>query len=228
MADPNSLATRRSYDRIAVSYRERFEHELDDKPFDREFLDAIAASVTGRGWVVDLGSGPGHIGAYLSRRGVPIVSLDLSSQMLRQSRTVVPGGSPVQADIAALPLHAGSVSAIVAFYSLIHISPTNLDGALAELRRVLKPGGLLAITTHVAAPPHGVVSSQARIEGSLHVEEMLNAPVDLDFFFYGAHRLRPTLEHAGFTIRRCAEREPYPADVETQTRRAYVLAEKST
>jgi SAM-dependent methyltransferase len=226
MTDPNSNATRRSYDRVAVSYRERFEGELDDKPFDRDFLDAMAAAVLGRGWVIDLGSGPGQVGAYLARRGVPIVSLDLSLQMLRQSRTLVPDGSPLQADICDLPLLAGSVAGIVAFYSLVHIPPANMDHRLAELRRVLKPGGLLGITTHVTAPPDRAVSSQPHIERSLHVDEMLNAPVDLDFFLYGTDGLGHRLKHAGLTILRADERHPYPTYVEAQTRRAYVLAQR--
>src|SRR6266568_2072968 len=69
VSDPRRAATHRSYDRIAAAYRNRFEYKLDDKPFDRSSLDAIAAVTSGRGWVVDLGCGPGQIGAYLARRG---------------------------------------------------------------------------------------------------------------------------------------------------------------
>ena len=53
--EPSTAATRRSYDRIAARYMERFEHELDGKPFDREFLDNVAAANRPNGWLVDLG-----------------------------------------------------------------------------------------------------------------------------------------------------------------------------
>lgn len=65
--------TRRSYDAIAASYREHYARELGAKPFDRAFLDELARGVPGRGGVLDLGCGPGHIGAYLSGLGVAVV-----------------------------------------------------------------------------------------------------------------------------------------------------------
>ena len=61
---------------------------------------------------------------------------------------------------------------------------------------------------------------------ALHVEEMLSEPVDLEFYFYGAEQLVPSLELAGSEVLQCTERDPYGPEVETQTRRAYVLARK--
>src|SRR5205823_439032 len=60
----------RTYDRVARAYAEQYFTELERKPFDRQMLDRFAAGVRGRGRVMDLGCGPGHIGRYLAERGL--------------------------------------------------------------------------------------------------------------------------------------------------------------
>lgn len=217
---------RRSYDRMAPAYRDHFARELEHKPFDRIFLDRVAAVIDRSEWVIDLGSGPGQIGAYLIGRDVRIVSVDLSLAMLREAAFLVPAGGRVQADMRFLPFGTCSVGGIVAFYSLIHIPPDELAGTLNELHRVLRIGGHVALTTHVTSPPDR--GAAVRQEGSLalHVEEMLSTPVDLDFYFYGVAELVPELEQTGFSVVDSTERDPYAPDIEAQSRRAYVLAEK--
>jgi SAM-dependent methyltransferase len=176
-------------------------------------------------WLLDLGSGPGQIGAYLAARGARLLSVDVSLDMLREANVLVPGASRVQADMRALPFAGASVGAIVAFYSLIHISPGELAGTLSELNRVLRIGGHLALTTHVTPPP-GRRAAPDGEESALHVEEMLATPVDLTFYFYGADQLAASLEQAGFSVVEGSQREPYDPDIEAQSRRAYVLAKK--
>jgi hypothetical protein len=55
----------------------------------------------------------------------------------------------------------------------------------------------------------------------------LSEPVDLDFYFYESERIAAGLEAARFEILQCTVRDPYRPEVEAQTRRAYVLAQKS-
>lgn len=204
---------------------ERFEHELDGKPFDRRFLDDVAAANRGNGWIVDLGSGPGQIGAYLAAKGLRILSVDLSLGML-QVASIVRGTARVQGDMRALPFADHSVTGAIAFYSLIHIPPPELDSTLAELGRVLAPDGQLAVTVHVT-PPAELGEGATGDEVLVRIDEMLTELVDLDFYFYRSERISAGLEAAGFEILRSSVRDPYGPDVEAQTRRAYVLARRS-
>jgi ubiquinone/menaquinone biosynthesis C-methylase UbiE len=219
-------ATRRSYDRIAARYMERFEHELDGKPFDREFLDNVAAANRRNGWLVDLGGGPGQIGAYLVVKGLRILNVDLSLEMLRVAANLLGETARLQADMRALPFADNSIPGAIAFYSLIHIPPTELDGTLGELGRVVAAEGHLAVTFHVT-PPAEADHGAAVADAALHIDEMLSEPVDLDFYFYESERIAAGLEAAGFEILQCTVRDPYRPEVEAQTRRAYVLAQKS-
>jgi SAM-dependent methyltransferase len=205
---------------------ERFERELDDKPFDRRFLDNVATANRRNGWLVDLGCGPGQIGACLAAKGLRILSVDLSLEMLRLASTFPRRSARLQGDLRALPFADNSVAGAIAFYSLIHISPTELDSTLVELGRVVASGGHLAVTFHVTPPAeagHGAAAGDA----ALHIDEMLTEPVDLEFYFYGSERIAAGLEAAAFEILQCTVRDPYGPDVEAQTQRAYILARKS-
>jgi SAM-dependent methyltransferase len=201
---------RRSYDRIAANYADRFADELAHKPFDRRFLDRLAGDISVPGWTVDLGSGPSQIGGYLATRGLQVLSIDLSLAMLHEARALRPDAACLQADMRALPVASQSLAAIVAFYSLIHIPQVDMAGTLGEIRRVLSPGGLLALAVHIGSE-------------TVHRDEMLGEAVDIDFFFFEPDRLVRDLNEAGFTIHDQQERDPNPA-VEAETRRLYIVA----
>ena len=105
-----TVATRRSYDRVAARYMERFEHELDGKPTDRGFLDNVATANRRNGWLVDLGCGPGQIGAYLAAKGLRIVSVDLSLEMFRVASPLLRKSARLQGDMRALPFANNSIA----------------------------------------------------------------------------------------------------------------------
>jgi len=217
---PPTDSTRRSYDKIANAYTARFGRELDDKPFDREFVDAVADSVPRPGWCVDLGSGPSHIGAYLARWGLAILNVDTSHEMLRHASVLVPDGVQVQADMRALPFADRSIAGIIAFYSLIHISRTELMTTLVELGRVLAKDGVVAVAAHAAPPGNRTDQPMS----ALHVEEMLSEPVDLDFHFIDPAEVVGQLAAAGLTVAVRTGRQPWPG--EAPTRRALLLARR--
>ena len=108
----------------------------------------------------------------------------------------------------------GSSKCCSAFYSIIHIARTEVVGALRELRRVLRPGGLLLLALHIG-------------DDVLHLDEWLGQAVSVAFFFFRAAEMAGYLKSAGFEVEEITERNPYP-DVEHQSRRAYIFARKPT
>jgi SAM-dependent methyltransferase len=200
------------YDAVAREYAERFTDELAHKPLDREVLGRFASEVRGRGEVYDLGCGPGQTTAFLHGCGVGVRGLDLSPELLREARRRHPGLPFEAGDMLALPLADGSLAGVVAFYAIVHLSPAGLERALAEMHRVLRPGGRLLLTFHIG-------------EGSVHVEEFLGRPVALDFVFFSPQAVVGELARAGFVAVEVIERDPYPG-VEYPSRRAYVSARK--
>ena len=130
-----------SYDAIAEQYAEQYFDELDGKPFDREVLDRFAAAVKDRGRVCDLGCGPGQIARYLAAHGVDAFGIDASASMVATARRLNPRLPFHQGDFFNLPLADGELASVAAFYCLIHCARGELRRAVAEIHRVLMPGG---------------------------------------------------------------------------------------
>ena len=210
MTAPRASEIRTSYDRLAAPYAAHLADELLAKPLDRQLLDRFAAEVRGAGLVADLGCGPGHIGRYLHERGVEVCGIDLSPCMLQEARRLHPGLQFHQGDLCALARPAASFAGLVAFYSLVHLAPAELPGALGELRRVLRPGGPLLLAFHVGAE-------------IVHPGELWGVPVPLDWFFHRTEEVVAQLGAAGFQHTEVTEREPYQG-AEHPSRRAYLLS----
>jgi SAM-dependent methyltransferase len=194
-----------TYDAVADAYEAALADELDRKPFDRALLDGLAGRLTGL--VADIGCGPGHVGRYLSDRGVDVVGVDLSARMLDVARRRNPGMRFEQADVRALPFGDGELGGAVAFYSLIHLD--DLTDALAELHRAICAGGVLCIAVHAG-------------EGRAHLDEWFGKHVSIDARFWSRDELVDALTGATFVIDSAETREPYPE--EGQTTRLYVTA----
>jgi SAM-dependent methyltransferase len=212
--DPQKLSDcQSSYDRIAEEYTARIADELKDKPLDRMLLDEFAARVNGTGRVCDLGCGPGHVARYLHDRGVDIFGLDLSPGMLEQARKLNPNIEFRRGNLLALDAEDGAWAAIVAFYSIVHIPRADILQALREMHRALQPGGLLFLAFHLG-------------DGVLREEDCWGHQVSLDLVLLHRKEVEHYLTEAGFAIEDSLERDPYPPEVEYQSRRAYILAKK--
>src|SRR5258708_4269734 len=128
-----------SYDTVADEYANKYLHELDHKPLDRELLDRFAKAVAGKGRAVDLGCGPGQVARYLKARGVDVVGIDLSPQMVEAARRANTEIEFRQGDMRKLDFPENTLAGIAAFYSIIHIPREQVNAVLKELHRVLKP-----------------------------------------------------------------------------------------
>ncbi len=95
------------------------------------------------GPVLDLGCGPGHLTAHLRSCGVDATGIDLVPEFVAHARAAHPDGTYCLGSMTDLDAEDGSVAGILAWYSLIHVPPADLDGVLAGLRRVMAPGGTL-------------------------------------------------------------------------------------
>jgi 2-polyprenyl-6-hydroxyphenyl methylase/3-demethylubiquinone-9 3-methyltransferase len=93
--------------------------------------------------LVDAGCGGGLLAPHVRTLGYRHVGVDLRRSGLEQSRAR--GVVPLTGDVTALPLADGCADVVVAGEILEHV--TDLAGTVAELCRVLRPGGLLVVDT---------------------------------------------------------------------------------
>jgi ubiquinone/menaquinone biosynthesis C-methylase UbiE len=97
--------------------------------------------------VLDLGCGKGRFARALHERGACTVGLDASARMLGEAH----GLARVRASAARLPFPHATFDAVVAIEVFEHLHRRALDAALAEMARVLRPGGRAAIVDKNAA-----------------------------------------------------------------------------
>jgi SAM-dependent methyltransferase len=201
---------RGAYDAVADDYAVAFGDDLADLPLDREMLDAAIAAAEDDGWVLEAGCGPAPAAGYLSGRATKVLGLDLSGAMLTVAGARNPGLHRIQGDLRHVPLRTGCCSLVIAYYSLQHLPRGALLPALTELRRVLRPRGVLVVATHLG-------------EGDVHVDEFLGHRVTT---FAGAlHRreeLSESLVASGFHVDLERQRGPRPHEYDSQ--RIYLLA----
>lgn len=213
MVNEKHKAYRISFDRVAKEYSRRIFEELQHKPLDRQLLDRFSESVRDVGPACDMGCGPGHVARYLHDRGVRVCGIDLSPEMLQKARELNPTIEFREGNMMTLDIPDATWAGITAFYSIIHIPRANVVQALSELRRVLRPGGLLLLAFHIG-------------DDVVHLDEWWGEHVCVDFFFFRSAEMAAFLTAAGFEIIEIIERAPY-LDAEHQSRRSYILARRA-
>jgi SAM-dependent methyltransferase len=107
--------------------------------------EELLARLPERPDVLDAGCGAGRDLAWFEARGAVVSGVDVSEGMLRQAGTRVRGRLE-RADLRALPFADASFDAVWCMAVLLHLPKADAPAALAELHRVLRPGGLLAVT----------------------------------------------------------------------------------
>ncbi len=198
-------STRQVYDWLA----ERFEQTSFRTPewvFQRAIPEIARAGAANA--VLDLGCGTGASSRavrHLVRR--VLVGLDLSEGMLRAARRCWPadGQGPrlllCQGDALAIP--AGRrFDLVVSFGMFMHIEPRQLPAMVAEVARVLRPGGRFAF---VAAQPPRRSSYRYWIargfNAAMRVRNCLHSPpLDLYFLGFAVPEAVRILGEAGFAV----------------------------
>lgn len=192
MTQPNFLVeTRAFYDALAVDYEHRMGTNLDGLPLERALLKTFAELVGEGARVLDVGSGPGRVSAFLRNVGLVCRGVDLSPVMISLARAAFPDLPFEVGSMTDLPAADEALDGLLAWYSLIHIPPAERPAVLAGFHRVLRPGGYVLIGFQVGTEPSHVEAPDGR-------QYPDGRTVALDF-----HRLSPDviageLEAVGF------------------------------
>jgi ubiquinone/menaquinone biosynthesis C-methylase UbiE len=147
-----------SFDRAVDFYdaTRAYPPDVTDK-IAQSILDLTHATRATR--IFELGIGTGRIAAPLIACGLQVVGLDLSREMMNRLRAKFDGGQVanlaqalllVQGDASALPFPDATFDTALAVHVFHVIAPWRQ--ATSELRRVLKPGGLVLHSTHTRDP----------------------------------------------------------------------------
>jgi SAM-dependent methyltransferase len=172
--------------------------------YDRFFLPALfarcaapvaeAAGIAAGDRVLDVACGTGVLALEASRRGAAVTGLDRNAGMLAVARTKAGGIDWVEGMAESLPMRDATFDAVVSQFGLMFFE--DRVGALREMRRVLKPGGRMAVAVWAALRDTPGYSAMVELLDRLFgadTASALNAPYCLG----DANALRALFAEAG-------------------------------
>jgi demethylmenaquinone methyltransferase / 2-methoxy-6-polyprenyl-1,4-benzoquinol methylase len=133
---------RRMFDRIAPVYDAM--NRLMTAGLDRRWRRETAEAVVRPGdLVLDVCCGTGDLALAAEQAGGKVTGLDFSEPMLERARAKSPDIEWISGDALALPFAEGSFDAVTTGFGLRNLA--SAEQGLAEMRRVLRPGGRVSI-----------------------------------------------------------------------------------
>jgi SAM-dependent methyltransferase len=154
-------------------------------------LTEFVASLPAVRRALDLGCGDGRLSAAIPAE--ELTAADVSRVALERARTRVPDARLVELEPdAPLPLEDNAFELVLCAETLEHVRDVQL--LVSEARRVLVPGGTLAVTT----PGHGRLSSVMMLARG--IEHQLD-PRSPHIRHFSARSLRVVLDDGGFDVR---------------------------
>lgn len=138
MTDPEAYFSENASDIAA-------ENSLDDVP--QAYIDLLDRFIelVGEGRVLDAGCGHGKDVEYLIEHGLEAVGVDSAEGMVRYAREHKPGEYHVM-DVRELSFQSGSFDGVWCNSVLQFLPPAEMEDALDEMYRVLRPGGVFYTT----------------------------------------------------------------------------------
>ena len=130
---------------------------------------AWAAGLCGGKDVLDIASGEGYGSTLLAGRARSVVGVDISATAVAHAREKYAAATNLrfeQGSVTAVPLASASVDVVVSFETVEHL--TEQRQMLAELKRVLRPDGVLVISS----PNKTVYSDDRQYTNEFHVREL--------------------------------------------------------
>ena len=207
--EPTRSAT--DYDDFAAAYAAENEGGLFNAYYARPEILRLAGDVSGRR-VLDAGCGSGPISQALRDRGALVTAFDVSAAMVDLARERLGGDADLHvADLAVpLPFPDDEFDDVVASLVLHYLE--DWSGPLAELRRVLRPGGrVLLCVNHPAA--YAIVYPDADYFAVTRYSEdyvLDGQTVWLTFWHRPLHAMVDSFSAAGFRITTISEPPPAP------------------
>ncbi|NNN20131.1 MAG: class I SAM-dependent methyltransferase [Acidimicrobiaceae bacterium] len=112
-----------------------------DPEYQEQIIPMLADNIDGSHSVLDIGTGEGQLSRVASATpGVDhVVGIDPTWEQISEARARAPRISYLKAEASAVPFADGSFDTVIACLVFEHIA--DLDGAIGEVARVLKPGG---------------------------------------------------------------------------------------
>ncbi len=196
------------YDSFAEAYSAENEVNLANAYYERPAMLALAGDVADRR-ILDAGCGSGPLFAALRDRGAIMTGFDSSAGMLELARRRLGDDADLQVADLSRPLPFPDSAFDDAVASLVLHYLEDWSAPLAELRRVLKPGGRLIASVNHPIAGHPLVRPGAHYFSTYQWTEEITTAGGQSFVLTTWHRPLPAMidafTGAGFRIAKISE-----------------------
>ena len=213
MTQQGEERTRTAYDTVADLYADTFTATEPEQPLELAMIDHFVTSLGESPRVLDAGCGAGRLLPLLAARGCRPQGVDLSPGMVRRARADHPAYRCTVGSLTDLAFSDDEFDGVLSWYSTIHTPDADLDRVLAEMARVLRPGGHLLLAFQVG--------EGARDIGPGFAAHGLR--VTLDRYHRSVLEVASRLERLGMPVVARLERGPLGSETDPQ---AVVIARR--
>lgn len=201
MSDDENAMKADHYDTFAESYARQNETGLFNAHYAQPAMIDLAGDVAGRS-ILDAGCGAGPLAAALRDRGAQVTGFDASPAMVALAkRRLGPDTKVLVADLSEpLPFSTDEFDDVVASLVLHYLE--DWSGPLAELHRVVKPGGRLILCVNHPVIRPVVYPDEDYFVTSPYTEDYTfdGQTVFLTFWHRPLHAMTDAFTRAGFRI----------------------------
>lgn len=141
----NEARTREAYDEVADTYANHFTATEPELHVELAMVDHFVGLLRPSREVLDAGCGAGRLLPYLAKRGCAVRGVDLSPGMVRRAALDHPEYPVRVGSLTDLPFGDAAFDGVFCWYSTIHSPDTDLPVIFSEVKRVLRPSGLVLV-----------------------------------------------------------------------------------
>lgn len=213
LAQPVDPARVNDYDSFAAAYSAENENSILNAYYERPAMLALAGDVAGRR-ILDAGCGSGPLSAALRDRGAVVTGIDASAGMLALARRRLGDDAALHVlDLSdPLPFADGAFDDVIASLVLHYLE--DWGPTLAEMRRVLRPGGRLIASVQHPFVDYAIQNPRPDYAATTsYTDEWTfnGQSFPMTFWRRPLHAMTDAFTTAGFRLAVISEPQPDPA-----------------
>jgi SAM-dependent methyltransferase len=171
-------------------------------------LSVVVGYMPDQGAILDAGCGVGRWTSYLRNKGYRAIGLDKNRQGLTMGRANVSQFPAVCADVLQTPFRDKAFGAVISFGLVEHFEQ-GPSGALAEVHRIVRPGGLVLVSV-----PYNNLVRKLVVNPLYRLRNMKRRLLGYELAFseyrFSAREMRGFLKESGFEVCACYPDEFVP------------------